>query len=229
MDHVHGARAALTEKRQKQSGHLPPSQIESLLSGRSAEFIMQHVLERYLAPPPNPEDAQAHLIHRRRSLRFPEGPHSTDASHHLHFRTLYNCELNRTQRTGSAHGNKPFHTSSLTLTEFDALATTGLDPEHPELFHTLYAFEATTMSKLEEKMKDKESKLRPFKEDMNHRGINLHVFHVLLHSRQIAPEQLAKMVNAPIPPDTHLLALPLISSVDRVVRRTAKELKVKLS
>jgi hypothetical protein len=66
--------------------------------------------------------------------------------------------------------------------------------------------------------------MSPFILDMEDRGIDVQVFHVLLHNGE---EPLVSGFN--MPRNTHLITLPLLGLVDRVARETAKQLGMQVA
>lgn len=232
-DHVVASRTAVRNSEQQYGGgKLAPDHAGRRLRGTAAEFMLHRVLERYMTPPADPRDEQIRLVRRQHQIHLPEPQREDEATYQLHFPSEFNCELRSRRMEGSSRerSRHAFSVATNLVTEFDALAVTDLDPKNLHAFQSLYIFEPTTSTGgFPHKVSQKEQKLQKFRADMAQRGVGVHVFHSIFHDRDDPPLRLESIGADSMPKDTHLMKLPLLSSVRMVAQRTAKELGIKIT
>lgn len=223
--HLLYAKAHVHEKLQKtEHRKLDPRTTESLLRGRSAEFILQMVLESYAKTFTAQGYKTAELMDRSNPLRLPAG-NASDRQYNSRYTTFHNVEFHASESIGNRHvtaRHRPMAESRWTLTEMDAALTTGFT-EDEKKFDRLYLFDATTSEhSWREKMLLKTTKLADFIHDMKEQGIHVQLINVLMSDpeRSIDTRAYRQAENAHV----QGLSLPLGSEVDLLTTRTAHAL-----
>ncbi len=219
------------EKARKDGKSLSPERTGERLRGAGAEFELLQLLVRYARAHEKDLACSMRMLHREDRVVLPQPKANLDAAYSLFFTTLFNCEIHCTTTHPTPHagkrGGKAFERSTHTMTEVDAALLTGLDPSKPKQFSKMYLFDATTgKSAFDARMTLKLTHIEDFIRDMDARGVEVHLVHVLF----FRPDDMNRVDKFRVADNerNHVICLPLLDQAIAVAERTAKELEVEM-
>lgn len=181
------------------------------IRGCCAELLLQMLLRKLEKPFSHWHPSGLALLQQNHRCSLPIAADGDGVRYHFSFPTLCNCELrDQTNR----------------ITEFDAIAVSGLDSDPPESFSMMYTFDITTSyNSFLEKMRKKATAdpMQKFRDFMESRGIEMHSFIALVRNpdcRKNVKENYS-LANA----KDHVVLLPFDQLLDRITEATEEDLR----
>lgn len=197
-------------------GHHSVVNPQQRIRGCSAELLLRVLLQRIARTPSPRHQPVLSLIDRTVPFTLPPANEGAEPWFGLNFLPFHNCNL-------EAH----YGSFSKTVTEFDAVAITGLKPrESNKTFSALYLCDVTTSCReLQNKLTPKrQDRIADFRDFMEGNGLALHQFNILVYD----PKWPVRYLRSLGKEGNHVVLLPLNGLIEEVSQAAAEDLKIHL-